>query len=53
MQLSQNQKIFAQFFCAFKKSTSNLKHFEEEEDDPQRLFVSEIIVCKKRSYLIT
>ena len=50
MQLSQNEKIFAQFFSAFKKSTSSLKYFQEE-DDPQKLFVSEIIDCKKRGYL--
>ena len=51
MQLSQNQKRFAQFFCAFKKSAKSLKYFEAE-DGPQRLFVSEVIDCKKRGYLI-
>ena len=40
MQLSQNQKIFSQFFSAFPKSTKSLEHFEQE-DDFQRLFVSE------------
>ena len=41
MQLSQNQKIFSEFFSEFPKSTSNLKYFEQE-DKPQTLFVSEI-----------
>ena len=52
MQLSKNQNIFAEFFSAFKKSASNLKYFEEEEDHPQRLFAFEIIEWKNRGYLI-
>ena len=49
MPLSLNQKIFSDFFSAFTESTSNLKYFEEK-DEPQRLFVSEIIDCKMRGY---
>ena len=50
IQLSQNQKIFSRFFSAFPKSTSNFEYFEEE-DEPQRLLISEIIDFKKRAYL--
>ena len=50
MQLSENQKIFSELFSAFLKSGSNLQCFEKE-DDPQRLFASEIIDCKNRGYL--
>ena len=49
MQLPQNQKIFSQLFSAFKKSTSNFKYFQRDED-PQRLLVSEIVDCKKPGY---
>ena len=50
MQLAQNQKIFSQLFSASKKSASNLKYFQRD-DDPQRLLTSEIIDCKKPGYL--
>ena len=43
------KNIFWIFF-AFPKSTKNLQYFEKE-DVPQRLFVSEIIDCKKPGYL--
>ena len=43
MQLSQNRKIFSEFFSAFVQGTKILEYFEKK-DDPQRLFVSEIIV---------
>ena len=46
MQLSQNQNIFAGSFSAFHKPISSLEHFKKE-DDPQRVFVSEIIDWKK------
>ena len=45
-QLSQNQKMFSDFSSAFPKSTLNLEYFETE-DEPQRLFISEILDCKK------
>ena len=48
MQLSQNQKIFSECLSAFPAATSNLEYFETE-DEPQRLFVSEIIESKKPS----
>ena len=50
MLLSQNQKIFFQFFSAFPESISNLQYFEEKYE-PQRLFVSGILDCKNRGYL--
>ena len=49
-QLSQNQKMFSDFSSAFPKSTLNLEYFETE-DEPQRLFISEILDCKKPGYL--
>ena len=50
MQLSPNQKLFPEFFYAFPEFKSKPDHFEKK-DEPQRLFVSEIIDCKKPSYL--
>ena len=35
---------------AFAEATSNLEYFEKK-DEPQRLFVSEIIDSKERGYL--
>ena len=52
MLLSQNQKIFSDFFSPFPQFTSNFKYFEKK-DEPGRLFVSEIIDYKKRCYLNT
>ena len=49
MQLSPNQEIFSHFFPEFLKSPQNLEYYEKN-DDPQRLLVSEIIDCNKRSY---
>ena len=46
MQLPQNQKIFSQLFSASKKSASNLKYFQRD-DDPQRLLTSEIYRLQK------
>ena len=50
MQLCPNQKIFVPFFYPFSKSKKNWECFEKK-DEPQRLFRSEIIDCKKESYL--
>ena len=50
MQLPQNQKISSEFLSAFPESTLNLEYFEKEKE-PQRLFLSEIIDCKKPGYL--
>ena len=47
MQLSPNQKIFSEFRSAFPESTFNLEYFQKK-DEPQRLFVSEIIDYKER-----
>ena len=32
MQLSQKQKTFSEFFCAFLKSSSNFEHFQKKDD---------------------
>ena len=45
MLLSQNQKIFSEFFCPFPKFAGNLQYFEKK-NEPRTLFVSEIIDCK-------
>ena len=50
MQLSPNQKLFAEIFSSFPEFKPKLDYFEKK-DEPWRLFVSEIIHCKKRSYL--
>ena len=50
MLLSQNQKIFWQFFPAFPESTKDLKYFEIK-DIPRKLFVSKSVDCKKLGYL--
>ena len=50
MQLSPNQKIFGHNFFAYPKPTQNFKHFEKK-DEPQRLFLSEVIGSKKQGYL--
>ena len=42
--------MLSEFFYAFAKPTLNFKYFGKK-DDPQRLFVSEIIACKKLGYL--
>ena len=43
----KNKKLFRNFFCAFWKSALNLKYFQKE-DDPHRLFISEITHSGKR-----
>ena len=50
MQLFQNQKTFSEFLSAFPASTWNLEYFEKE-NEPQTLFFSEIIDCKKSGHL--
>ena len=32
MQLSEKRKRFSQFFVPFHQSTSNIKHYEKEDD---------------------
>ena len=32
MQLSQKQKTFSEFFCAFLKSSLNFEHFQKKDD---------------------
>ena len=43
-------KKFSKFLAAFPESTQNFIYFEKK-DGLQRLFLSEIIDCKKRGYL--
>ena len=43
-------KIFSEFFSAFPESTKNLE-YSEKKGEPWKLFVSEIIDCKKQGYL--
>ena len=50
MQLCQNKKTYSKFFSLFPESTKNLEYFENK-DEPNRLFVSEIIECKRWCYL--
>ena len=51
MQLSQNQKIFSEFFSAFLESPLKFGILKKKKDDPQSLFAFEIIDWKKRGYL--
>ena len=44
------KKKFSDFFLAFLKFTSNLESLKQK-DEPQRLFISDIIDCKKWGYL--
>ena len=44
--LSENPKIFSQFFSAFLKSTLNYEHFQKK-DDPHSRCVSQITVSEK------
>ena len=46
MQLSQKQKTFSEFFCAFLKSSLNFEHFQKK-DDPRNRCISEITVSEK------
>ena len=47
MQLSQKQKTFPRFFCAFSKSKLKFERFQKK-DDPHSLFSSEATACEKR-----
>ena len=51
MQLCPSLEIFSQFFPNFLKSTSNFEHFGKK-DEPNSWFISEVIGCEKRGYLI-
>ena len=46
MQLSQKQKTFSEFFCAFLKSSLNFEHFQKK-DDSHRSDISEITDSEK------
>ena len=48
--LSPKQKTFSQFFIAFLKCASNLKHFQKNDEYPS-LIILEIIDAEKRGYL--
>ena len=44
--LSQKQKTFSEFFCAFLKCTLNFEHFSKK-DDPNSGCISEITDSEK------
>ena len=46
MQLSQKQKTFSEFFCAFLKSSLNLVLFQKK-DDPHGRCISKITESEK------
>ena len=48
MESHPNQQIFSEAFFAFLESTKKFEYFERK-DEPQRLFISEIIDRKKLS----
>ena len=47
MQLSQKQKSFSQFFCAFLKPTLNFEHFQKK-DDSHSWCISKITESEKQ-----
>ena len=47
MQLSQKQKTFSEFFCAFLKSSLNFEHFQKKDDSHSR-GISEITESEKQ-----
>ena len=51
MLLSPNQKMFSDFFFGISELYIKFGILSKKNDEPQRLFVSEIIDCKSRSYL--
>ena len=50
MQISPHKKKFSEFFLVFPKSTEQFEYFEQKHG-PRRLFGSDIIDCKSRSFL--
>ena len=50
MLLSQTQKIFSQLFLHFR-NLHKIWNTLNKIDEPSKLFLSEIIDCKKRGYL--
>ena len=44
--LSQKQKTFSQFFCAFLKFTLKFEH-SRQKDDPHRRCISQVTVSEK------
>ena len=47
MQLSQKQKTFSEFFCAFLKSTLNFEH-SQKKDDSHSWGISKITDSEKQ-----
>ena len=47
--LSQKENISSEFFSGFPEPTFNLEYFEKK-DEPQKLFVSEIIDFNNQCY---
>ena len=50
MELSQKQKTFSGFFCAFLKSSLNFEHFQKKDDCHSR-GISEITESEKHGYI--
>ena len=50
MQLSQKQKTFSEFFCAFLKSSLNFEHFQTK-DDSHSWGTSKTTDSKKHGYI--
>ena len=50
MHLSEEQKKFSQYFCAFLKSPWNFEHFTIK-DDPRRFCISEKVDPERRDQI--
>ena len=50
MELSQKQKTFSEYFCAFLKSSLNFEHFQKK-DDSHSWGISEITDFEKHGYI--
>ena len=48
--LSEKQKSFSLFFCAFLKSTLNFEHFQKKDDTHSRC-ISQITVSEKGDFI--
>ena len=51
MQISRKEKKLYSFLSFFFKSSSKFKH-SEKKDDPQGLYISEIMDCKRQAQII-
>ena len=51
MELSQEEKLFWEFFSGILKSRSIFQYFEKKKDGPHSLCVSEIVDWKRHCYI--